>query len=338
MSGNLYEGKNMLTVGTILRDRREYLGVTIEDVISHTKLKKEIIEEIEADRLSQFDNQVFLTGYLKIYAQYLGLKTDRVLAIYRRSTNNPTQEVNTQGDYQQIKRKEKFNWKNLVAPRYLIGLASILLLSVIGYFLYIQISAFYSPPLLEITNAPTDRSTVNSDIITIAGKTDDNSIVTIKNVQLELSETNTFNSRLQLTPGENRIMIKASKQSNSVNSTQEIFTIFYQPIEEEPEVIEPSIDENTQFSGNVELLLDSTIEIVADEEKLDTETLIVGDIVDFSFKNSLRITSDTLNSLSATIDEQEFQLIRDTVTQELVLVCEVNESVLTCQDGEQSSN
>ena len=57
----------------LLKSQREELKISIEEVASELKLDKKIIEEIEIRDFSNFKNYVFLKGYLKNYANYLGI-------------------------------------------------------------------------------------------------------------------------------------------------------------------------------------------------------------------------------------------------------------------------
>ena len=58
----------------LLKSQREELEISIEEVSIELRLNKKIIEEIESRDFSNFKNYVFLKGYLKNYANYLGVE------------------------------------------------------------------------------------------------------------------------------------------------------------------------------------------------------------------------------------------------------------------------
>tara|TARA_B100001996_G_scaffold381445_1_gene370887 strand:+ start:709 stop:1569 length:861 start_codon:yes stop_codon:yes gene_type:complete len=60
----------------LLKSQREKLKISIEEVSVELRLDKKIIEEIETRNFSNFKNYVFLKGYLKNYANYLGIELD----------------------------------------------------------------------------------------------------------------------------------------------------------------------------------------------------------------------------------------------------------------------
>lgn len=49
-----------------------------------TKLSQMVLEEIEKDRFSTLPNPIFIKGYLKSYAQQVGLNVDEVLTRFEK--------------------------------------------------------------------------------------------------------------------------------------------------------------------------------------------------------------------------------------------------------------
>ncbi len=80
----------MITAGEVLKNKRELLKKNLDRVSADTKIQKRFLEYIENNQFEYFDSEVFLTGFIKIYAKYLDLDTSKVLALYRRSNPNKT--------------------------------------------------------------------------------------------------------------------------------------------------------------------------------------------------------------------------------------------------------
>jgi cytoskeleton protein RodZ len=73
----------METLGEWLRRTREAKGTTIEEVESHTRIRPRFLEALEAGDFGVFPGgEVQVRGFLRIYARYLGLSPDQVLAHY----------------------------------------------------------------------------------------------------------------------------------------------------------------------------------------------------------------------------------------------------------------
>jgi cytoskeletal protein RodZ len=69
-----------LTPGTILKNRRLELGIPIADIASKTKIRRTYLEALEEDRFDAFPGEVYLKGFMRIYAEELGLEAETVLS------------------------------------------------------------------------------------------------------------------------------------------------------------------------------------------------------------------------------------------------------------------
>lgn len=62
-----------MSLGQRLREVRESKGITIQKAAEDTKVKADILRDLERDDYSKIVAPVYTKGFLKIYAQYLGL-------------------------------------------------------------------------------------------------------------------------------------------------------------------------------------------------------------------------------------------------------------------------
>jgi cytoskeleton protein RodZ len=67
--------------GSVLRGKREALGVTLREVSETLNLSITIIQAIEADDYERLPGPVFARGYVRAYARLLGLDPDPLLAL-----------------------------------------------------------------------------------------------------------------------------------------------------------------------------------------------------------------------------------------------------------------
>ena len=63
-----------LEAGTILRQKREELGLTLEQVASRLRLRRSIIENIESNQFESEQVATFTRGYLRSYARVVGIE------------------------------------------------------------------------------------------------------------------------------------------------------------------------------------------------------------------------------------------------------------------------
>ena len=69
----------MASLGEYLRQARERRGVTLEDVARVTRIRRQHLEALEADRLDELPAPPFVRGFLSAYAKQVGLSPDDVL-------------------------------------------------------------------------------------------------------------------------------------------------------------------------------------------------------------------------------------------------------------------
>jgi cytoskeletal protein RodZ len=87
---------SFISVGQMLKTRRELLGFSIEDVEQHTHLRIHYLKALESGNLDGLPSPVQGRGMLKNYADFLGLDSDRVLLRFadglqaRRLERNPS--------------------------------------------------------------------------------------------------------------------------------------------------------------------------------------------------------------------------------------------------------
>lgn len=72
----------MLAVGEKLRQQRELLGLTLDDVERHTHLRKHYLESLEAGSFEQLPSPVQGRGMLKNYALFLAMDPDPLLLLF----------------------------------------------------------------------------------------------------------------------------------------------------------------------------------------------------------------------------------------------------------------
>ena len=69
----------MQTIGQKLKQAREAKRLTFEKVFEATRIRVPYLQALEADDLSAMPSPVQARGYLRNYAEYLGLNFDQLL-------------------------------------------------------------------------------------------------------------------------------------------------------------------------------------------------------------------------------------------------------------------
>lgn len=88
----------MQTVGEILRSEREKKGLTIKEIEIATSIRTVYITAIEEGNYGIIPGEVYLKGFIRNYANFLGLDSQQIIDLYRQSQNpvvTAADEVNT---------------------------------------------------------------------------------------------------------------------------------------------------------------------------------------------------------------------------------------------------
>jgi cytoskeleton protein RodZ len=84
---NNSEGKETgeeVSLGRLLKRRREERGIELDEAFKATRIRRHTLEALENDQWDELPPQVFVKGFLKTYAEFLGLDKERVLELYER--------------------------------------------------------------------------------------------------------------------------------------------------------------------------------------------------------------------------------------------------------------
>ncbi|MBP2652047.1 MAG: putative transcriptional regulator [Firmicutes bacterium] len=77
----------MQTVGEILRSEREKKGLTIKDIEKGTSIRGLYIQALEDGDYKVLPGEVYLKGFLRNYATFIGLDPQEMLKLYHQSQN-----------------------------------------------------------------------------------------------------------------------------------------------------------------------------------------------------------------------------------------------------------
>jgi transcriptional regulator with XRE-family HTH domain len=155
----------MKDIGILLRQTRESKGLEISDAATQLKIRRQYIEVLESGDTSSISSEIYLTGYLKSYANWLGLNGNSLTSkLNKRAKAEPVQKVSSSAPTQQpkiVNKSSSFNAKAQSGKKYRITLPNkkIVLLSLI-----IPAAIFF---LLHESHSP---KTVYSPEIATSGK------------------------------------------------------------------------------------------------------------------------------------------------------------------------
>lgn len=87
------------SLGTYLKREREFRQITLEEVSMGTRIGRTALEALEADHYDTLPGPTFVKGYLKAYAQHIGLDAADVVLRYEHWLKHEMpSELSTRGE------------------------------------------------------------------------------------------------------------------------------------------------------------------------------------------------------------------------------------------------
>lgn len=126
----------MNSIGEALKQARESKGITLTQAEEDTKIRKRYLQALEDGDYDIIPGMVYAKGFLRNYANYLGLNQDEVMIEYK-LLNVPVREDGPRPDIQQViqrrrisSRSNRRNYKATVT----VAFIAILIFAVYGMF------------------------------------------------------------------------------------------------------------------------------------------------------------------------------------------------------------
>jgi Helix-turn-helix domain/Domain of unknown function (DUF4115) len=84
------EVESAQTLGQLLRQERELRDIPLDQIEQATRIRSAQLRAIEDDRLEALPAEAYARGFVRTYAEYLGLNGDDVVAIFNEQWNRST--------------------------------------------------------------------------------------------------------------------------------------------------------------------------------------------------------------------------------------------------------
>jgi cytoskeletal protein RodZ len=190
----------MKKFGDLFSAQRKKKKISLAHASKELVIKEKHLEALENEDWQNLPEAAFARGYIKSYAQYLGLDPEYLLALYRREYDESKFPQKT------MHRQEK---RLFITPVRIINLTFIV--GVFAFLVYIalQYASIFSSPKLDISSPKNDQ-TISVPAIQITGKTEKDATVSINGSFAPVNENGEFSQEYMLKDGKNTIEIIAS--------------------------------------------------------------------------------------------------------------------------------
>ena len=187
-----------------LRERRELLNLSLEKLSQKTGIPTKYLRRIEEGEWERLPSRVYVRGFLRKYAEKVGINPDEVVKKY---------------EALKIERGEKPPPKAKIpsvtlSPRTArVGAYVIVFLVVVGYIGY-QLSAVFILPELAVESPAGDETTVFTEQIILKGRVEPGSTLLLNGQSVPTNPGGEFSIPIDLLPGLNTLEVKAVSRFN----------------------------------------------------------------------------------------------------------------------------
>lgn len=195
----------MKNISQILKEERERKGLSIDAVVETLKIRRRFIVDIESGDFNSLPSESYAMGFIKNYAQFLGISSAKAAALFRREYESKHIEV-----IPKFKKANRLPGQKLIlrSPRSYLILGIILV--VLSYVIY-QFSFLFIGPKLSIIS-PKNGTVIYSNIVVVAGKTDPYATVTVDTEDVYVDLSGAFKKTLYKYSGNDMVTVIAKNR------------------------------------------------------------------------------------------------------------------------------
>lgn len=193
----------MIQAGQKLHEARLKKGLTLSEVSMTTKIKAVFLLAIEKGEYQKLPEKTYAQGFVRNYAEFLGLPKNEILALFRREFDEKKiYKVLPEG----LVKREDFSLHGVKLQQTAIVIVCIFIL-LAAYILLQYRYVFLNPPLEIIS--PKEGTSIPSQTATIFGRTDPNATLYVNSDPVTLEKDGSFKKTLDLFSGKTTITVKS---------------------------------------------------------------------------------------------------------------------------------
>lgn len=287
-----------LTLGEKLRNLRSERRISLNEVSRSTKIQLKYLEYLEAGDYKKLPVDVYVKGFLRGYAEFLGVDENILIRLYEKEKgikiNLEKATDNTPA------KKENINMSPFLVTPKVIAVALVAILVFGGFFyLYKEIGSFANTPKLVILN-PGQNAVEEDNAVVVEGVTDKDAKVFINNQPILVSDEGRFSENLALQSGTNAINIKAVNRFDKTNVQNIIIQSNYKAEQTEEQTGNGQADMLLeQDKVTVDVRVDPGpvwVSVEADGNLVFSGTMLAGAMQSFSADDKIVVNSGKANA------------------------------------------
>lgn len=314
MNKDMTNGFTKKTVGTMtlgekLRKLRGDKRMSLGEISRVTRIQASYLEYLENGEWSKLPADVYVRGFLRSYADFLGVDERILLKSYEKEKGiMKNLEKNNKN------KKEKPDPVRISSfvftPRKILVSVVVILVIFGAWFLYRELNSFTSAPSLVILG-PQNNYETDDNFVFIEGLTEKDAAVFVGGQVVFVNDDGKFREKLNLQPGINLIDIKAINKFEK--ETEKNITVkSNQLLPSESNKNESEINENVLLK--MDLRVDPGpvwLSVTADDRVVFSGNMLTGAVQSFSAQNKIVISSGQGNATFVTLNGQDLGVLSE---------------------------
>ncbi len=288
--------------------------MSLLEISKATRIQVKYLEALESGDHRDLPAEVYVRGFLRSYARYLGLEDEAFVKLYDKEKHIRTYL----GKEKPVAERKAIVLKNawVITPR--TGALIAIGLILFGTFAYLfqELRSFVAEPHLALTS-PASGLVTSEGSLMVVGKTDRGAQVTLNGEPVFVGGEGDFREMITLQPGPNTIRILATNRFDKIKET----VLFVENT--------TIIPEQSQAVSNDDRSFDL---LVRSEEALTKVVLEADGVVvwngpwlakkeaRFSVQNTLKLTTSNPKATLVAVPNQSFQAVDIQKTEELMVI------------------
>ncbi|MBI2031474.1 MAG: helix-turn-helix domain-containing protein [Candidatus Levybacteria bacterium] len=193
----------MIKVGERLSEERQRKGLTLEEIASATKIRKDFLVAIEKSDYKKLPSTAYAQGFVRNYAKFLKFNEKEILALFKR-------EIDTNKELR-VLPVGLSGKTDIPIQRTKIKRAAVLIFLILsillGYIAFQYRYAIINPPL-EVLN-PIENAKISSNTLIVTGETEPSAAVFVNEESVSVDQDGKFRKEITVFPGKTTINISS---------------------------------------------------------------------------------------------------------------------------------
>lgn len=210
------------TIGSILKEEREFHRVAVTDFAKLTRIKSEYVASLEDNRFEELPAAPFVRGYIKTYGHTFGFDYQPLLAMLRRDYKESAKGQLVPREFIKPLLKRRVMWTPTTVTVMGLVVIFLTLTSYVGWQWY----NLQKPPALKVTKPDTNAAVAAQ--VEVEGTTTKEAVVSVNAQPVELDANGNFTTQIYLPrDGINTITIEAKDRRGKSTIVQRTVRVEY---------------------------------------------------------------------------------------------------------------